>query len=151
VSDKCYTCSAISVDAQVLRVADSLRCARCRASRRWLGRHARAHTPLLDICGSCRAPQQRSMIDLQAVSTYVYNTCRVLTDRVFYLPISVLSRSLSGCLENYPASSSIIRNATLVFERGLLFITYVSPPAVSCPPSLPFNLIDTILYFVWDL
>ena len=62
-----------------------------------------------------------------------------------------LSRSLSGCLENYPASSSIIRNATLVFERGLLFIIYVSPPAVSCPPSLSFNLIDPILYFVWGL
>jgi len=64
VSDKCCTCSTISVDAQVLRVADLLRCARRRASRRRLGRHARAHTPLLDICGSCRAPQQRSMIDL---------------------------------------------------------------------------------------
>jgi len=52
VSDKCYTCSTISVDAQVLRVADLLRCVGRRASRRRLGRHARAHTPLLDIRGN---------------------------------------------------------------------------------------------------
>jgi len=47
VSDKCYTCATISVDAQVLRVADLLRCAGRRASGRRLGRHARTHTPLL--------------------------------------------------------------------------------------------------------
>jgi len=48
------------------------------------------------------------MIDLQAVSTYVYNTCRVLTDRLFYLPISVplpislwMSRELSCFFFNH--------------------------------------------------
>jgi len=29
------------------------------------------------------------MIELEAVSTYVYNTCRVLTEPLFGLPISV--------------------------------------------------------------
>jgi len=52
VSDKRYSCGTISVDAQVLRIADLLRCACRRASRRRLGRYARTHAPLLDICVS---------------------------------------------------------------------------------------------------
>jgi len=68
--------------------------ARVVASSRWLGRHARAHTPLLDVCGSCRAPQQLSMVDLQVVYTYVYDTCRVLHDPLSCLPISVFSPDL---------------------------------------------------------
>jgi len=63
-------------------------------------------------------------------------------------PSLSLSRSLSGCLEKYPASSSSVRKLTLGFECGLIFIIYFSSPAVSRTPSLPLNLIDKILYRV---
>jgi len=65
------------------------------------------------------------MIELGAVHRYVYNTCRVLTDPLFCLRISVplpislwMSRELSSC------------------EL----------------PTFPFiDLSDAILHFVWDL
>jgi len=89
------------------------------------------------------------MIELEAVSTYVYNICRVLTDpllSVHLCPCPDLSLDVSRIILLLLQALGIPPS---FFYCGLLFIIY-SSPAVSCPPSLELNLIDT-LRFVWDL
>ena len=65
------------------------------------------------------------MIELQAVYTYVYDTCRVLTDPLSCLPISIFYPDLSLDVSRIIL---ILLQALgippLVFECGLLFIIY---------------------------
>jgi hypothetical protein len=82
------------------------------------------------------------MIDLQAVYTYVYNTCLVLTDPT--LLSADLSRSLSLDVSRIIASSSSIGIPPSFLIAVCYLIIYPSP-AVSRRPCLYFSLIDKIL------
>ena len=71
--------------------------------------------------------------------------CEDMLERTLPLPISFrMSREL-------PCFFFKHLNPTFVLNAGFLFNIYFSPSTVSCPRSLSFNLVDTILHFVWNL